>query len=276
MTISVHGCIAVPNRPRDSDKGRAERLYGSGVKYLCYSSTARQIIEHFYESRQELNIIVDMHTRGKENLFYQHEACRRIRGNCVLHYSITNARPRGQPAVQPVCTDNICIIWCCSRNDIYYEEASSLSQWQRRGSRLMSLFNTEKKFLRSFGKKYKNVPHTYRPESPLRGRIQGTIPAPITLIHEMGHAMQYTLDTEKFLEMIEEEYDSSYQGRIPGGMGYWGVGPPHDLLNVATIENQVCLELRDAGKDVGIRWLYGDHPRGFPRPTYHTRWASEQ
>jgi hypothetical protein len=141
----------------------------------------------------------------------------------------------------------------------------------------MSLFNTEKKFLRNFGKKYKNVPRRYRPEPPLRGRSQGMIPAPITLIHEMGHAMQYTLDTENFLEMIEDEYDSSYQNRIPGGMRrYWGVGPPHDLLNVAAIENQVCLELRDAGKNVGIRWLYGDTPRGLPYPRYNTRWASEQ
>lgn len=69
---------------------------------------------------------------------------------------------------------------------------------------------------------------------------EGVISAPMCLMHEMGHAVQFLSDKEGYRAIKEGS----------------GVRPDLEQLNTEAIEQPIILELRAKGMAEGIRWDY--------------------
>lgn len=279
MPLNVYGIKIRPpargSRQRttpSTPQSIARQYFSLGFSYLQHSITSVRIINHFHWADEVVNVVVNFHERDheKNNVFYHPARCRIVGQGCPLHYSITNTPFTIHPPF-PVCTGGGCITWYPKRNVKFIEKQSSLNKWKRsRHLTPWKPFDRDPSLFQNFHGTYNNVPLTYQPPSTRIDERPRPFPAPVLLIHEMGHAMQYALDKDDFLE-IESANHGKYKRLFPTVQPK-SQGPILDLLNVATIENTVCLELRDAGKDVGIRWQYDDVDPG--RPTINTSWAN--
>ena len=235
MTINICAYVspAAHHRQEKPKTDEALRYFELAKRYLEHSETAMDVIGLLQVNGVNLVICPDGETEVNK-LIYSHTCS----GGCRLWPSLI---PGGLRDSKEQCDGGRCIVWSAQKSLIGKERTASYRTWRRiRRDHEWFQFQSAPRLMSNFRGLFTDIPNgTHR---LIDNEL--LIPGPVLLIHEMGHALQQILDPADFLELSRGGGDRRC--------------PPLDVLNVASIENAVCMELRQAGKLVGIRWLYRD------------------
>ena len=234
---------------------KASEYYSAALNYLAASDTAMQVIDILTKSDISTSLVIHPGDFD-QNIFIYPEMCGGgLKAKCKLSNSVRGGSPVFNKAFIG-CSRGGCIVWTPQKNIIVVEKEASRIGWGNiNESHPWHKFEERAELFGNFREHFEIEPVKHTEARVSASEKRGKIPAPVLLIHEMGHALQYLMDNEHFLAIAKGK-----KSIIPRTL-MARTEPPLDTLNVAAIENRVCLELREAGKEVGIRWRYGDDVR---------------
>ena len=192
-----------------------KKFFDLALKYLKRSNMASFVISEL--ERTDKMLIIHVNSEGGDTNEYIYPELCKAKGGCLL-----------KADAGPICGKGGCVQWSALKN---------LKVKDRKDKRK----GLSKETVRP------KVPWAKPKKSELGlSVVEGILPAPLLLIHEMGHAMQYLTDKKEFLARAK--------------VGMWNFKKPNfaelEQLNVQAIENTVIMELRQAGVDIGVRWDY--------------------
>lgn len=245
----------------------ADRYFDQARRYLSRSAMATQVLGNLMEANELVTILI--HTQGNDptNTYTAPECCKRTpQGGTVDGFCrwVTGSQgPAGalRPHIGPRCSTGGCVVWQPRKYmkvvDLATSPVSSVPSF-RAGERETFSENAAYRVRPDAARAPWAQPRGFfargaRENREARG---GSLPPPVLLIHELGHALQYQTDKAHFLSQMRTE-DGVEQ---------------LEQANVAAVEQTVVIELRDAGVDVGIRWDYLHDKKNTP-PSFSDRWT---